>query len=231
MPAAAKEGDKEGFTLPPALGAAVAVVVAVLAAVGVSGDLLTRAVRNRPYELGGVIVAVLVLVGATVAWLSRRKPAAAFVIAALTVLLAIAVGVGARSIVDREQPLVTLTSQFTEQFIEITVTASGSGLRSDEDMLVQLQALSSFPENWDATLSCRTSRMDRFPPGEEPPWPGPLLLWEQAGPGPDGTTNVESMLQIPRNSYAGVCAFASLRGGEGKKPRSTAAFLRLTEVT
>ncbi len=60
------ESDSKDWTVSPALGAAVALVVAAFAAVGVSGDVLTRAVRNQPVGVAAMFVVALLAVGAVV---------------------------------------------------------------------------------------------------------------------------------------------------------------------
>jgi len=111
----------------------------------------------------------------------------------------------------------------------VTIHASGSGLKSSEDMLVQVQALDSFPEDLEAKNQCEHNRFREFRPGSEPFWPGPLLLWQQAGPDADGTVDIETTLQVPVAGYEGVCALVALRS-DGKDPRAVASFLRFPDT-
>jgi hypothetical protein len=211
--------------IPPALAAAAALIVAVLAAVGVSGDALTRAVRNDPIPLATVIILVLLVVGTTTAILNRAKRILALAVTLLTALLATTVFLGALALGEREQPSVSLSSQVDESRIAVTIHASGSSLKSKEDMLVQLQALEHFPEDSEGRSQCERSRFEEFRPGEEPLWPGPLLLWQQTGPDADGTVAVESTVEVPVGQYEGVCAFVALRS-DGKEPRYVRSYLR-----
>jgi len=135
-----------GFTLPPAITAAIALVVAGLAAVGVTGDALTKAVRNEPQLLAA---AVTIALAATVL-------AAAFLLSNWVVRLGLfgllgavvwAVWLGATSVADREQPLVSLssTSEATGNRT-LTVEVSASGLRTSDEILVQVVGIKKFTQ-------------------------------------------------------------------------------------
>jgi hypothetical protein len=128
---------------------------------------------------------------------------------------------------EREQPRIALSAQQSAETISVTISASGSGLKSDEDMLVQLQAIETFPDR--SEPACGRSRFESYRPGDEPVWPGPLLLWEQAGPDAKGAVAVESVLDVPPGRYDGVCAFVALRGG-GSAPRAVTGYLRFRDV-
>src|SRR5262245_49058405 len=66
-PAGDEKKDGDSFPFPPGLAAAIALVVAGLTAVGVSGDTLTRAVRNEPTKITWSIIVALGAAAALVA--------------------------------------------------------------------------------------------------------------------------------------------------------------------
>jgi len=213
------DDDASGFQVSPALAGAVALVVAGLAAVGVSGDLLTRAVRNQPAMMAATVsLAVLCAAGAVVVTLVRaRRPGTAAVVGILACISAFAVMLGAASLDVRETPVVSASVVATDTGYDVTVTARASGLRSDDDMLVQLQALRSFPEDATDYLSpgnleaaCTASRLTADP-NRFVTWPGPLLAWQQAGPDSRGEAETSVNVAIPRKRFAGLCAVAVYR--------------------
>lgn len=219
-------GKDSGFEIPPALAAGAALVVSVLAAVGISGDLLTRAARNRPVELSLLLVAVIAVVATYTIWLNRSRHLFSAAVGAIALVLCATVLFGAGSVAEREQPRVSLGAVSEQNLIKLTVKANGSGLKSEHDLLVQVHALTTFPETEDASIECRHNRFERYRPGREPRWPGPLLLWQQAGPDGDGEVNVEASLEVPIGRYQGVCVWAALRSDDGQAARATATYLR-----
>jgi hypothetical protein len=96
------------FSLPVSLTAGVALLVSVLAAVGVAGDTLTRAVRNAPpYVVVGVIVGVLIAMAVPL-FASNVPTIWKIAVGALIAVLAGGLFWVTGSIAEREQPLVTL---------------------------------------------------------------------------------------------------------------------------
>ncbi len=152
--------------------------------------------------------------------------AAAF--AMLTVVLA-TVALGATSIDERDKPSIALKATTTGATTTapskwtISVKASASGLRAREDMLVQVQGLSagipSDSRDFEAVQpQCITTAL-RHPRDEVArPYPsraGALLLWTQAGPSTDGSTVVESTVEVPMGAYEGACAVAIYANSRG----------------
>jgi hypothetical protein len=176
--------SKGHTALPPGLAAAIALVVAGLAAVGVTGDALTKAVRNEPGALGAAVILALaasVLLAVTTVFVrpsSTRnvnikarlklwsrdfwKTGNSWVTIGLMALLAgvaWAILLGASSVADREQPLVTLsfTSERTGNRM-LTIHVSASSLRTSEQILVQVIGLSKFTQaNKSVVQICETS--------------------------------------------------------------------------
>jgi hypothetical protein len=170
-----------------------------------------------------VVVATLVVVAIPALVLLRGRRMFFYCLLALLVVLAATVGLGAVSVAQREQPLVALSATTAGDITTVVISASGSGLKSSQDMLVQVQAMSSFPDTMTKGLRVACGR-DRFGPPHGS-WPGSLLLWQQAGPDSSGAVSVRSTMEIPAGDYEGVCAFVALRKGGGI--RFVQGFLRL----
>jgi hypothetical protein len=190
--------------LPPGLAAAIALVVAGLAAVGVTGDALTKAVRNEPGFLAAAVIlalaasvllavtTVLVRPSRTRNLLSRSfwKTRNFWMIIGLVALLAgvaWAVLLGASSVGDREQPLVTLTSTSERTgYRTLTVQVSATGLRTSEEVLVQVIGLNTFTQaNKTAVQVCETNwTYNSDLKGKDvkalPASTGTVLLWDRS---------------------------------------------------
>jgi hypothetical protein len=167
------DGPQSGF--PTVLTAALAFVVAGLAAIGLTGDALLRAVRNSPRWIA--VWFTLALIGAGIFVLGQlwpRKTTAnenaakttRFTVAWVLGIIGLALFVGATSaaiwfgayaVHDRELPLVTLqaapvaaapsaaSGRWTEGTIEVTITARAVGMTTKNDLLVQVVGLFSDP--------------------------------------------------------------------------------------
>lgn len=154
--------------VPGALTAAVALVAAALAALGLTGEALLRAVRNSPSVIA-LVVSLAVLGAATFAlssfWLAKspkkevrtKQSCMVFVFsfAGLLVMVAAvltAVWVGAAAVAARELPQVTLGAGPSKSgptgkgaagpsSIEITVTAEAANMVTGNDLLIQVVGL------------------------------------------------------------------------------------------
>lgn len=214
--------------IPAGVSAVVALAAAGLALVGVTGGVLVRAVRSSPGTIVLAIAALVVL--AVFAERADGRRRLGLVVAMLGVVL-LTLGLGATSIDERDKPSVSLKASSTGASATspgkwtVTVKATASGLRAREDMLVQLQGLpDGIPTDsseYDASYpGCNTSVLrpsKAEATGSYPPPAGDLLLWTQAGPSADGSTAVESSVDVPLDDYKGVCAVAiySRSGGYG----------------
>ncbi len=225
------------FTLPPALAAAIALVVAGLAAVGVTGDALTRAVRNQPGQLAAAVIIALaatVLVAAVL----LRNLIAGLGLLVLLVAVAWAVWLGAASVADREQPLVALSSTSESSGIRtLTVEVSASGLRTTDQILVQVIGIKKFAQANHATVALceRNWTYTSVAPDEYkvlPAGSGALLLWNRIGPDRTGTVKATIKIPIPSGQYQGICAWAPLpsRIGAEADIRNSAAYLKIVST-
>lgn len=219
--------EESGFAISPALAATVALLVAGLAAVGVSGELLARAVRNEPVHFAGALtlalLAVTVLVVRPLWRAGKRGPAVGIGVVCLLAVGAIVLG--AASLDVREKPAISVSAEPSDSggFV-VTVDARTAGLRSDEDLLVQVVALRNYPasesdyrgnspaaadgtEVMSVEQACSFSALTLAPRYSPPGAVGPLLAWQQAGPDSDGNSAVSFTLHVEAG-YAGVCAAA-----------------------
>ena len=214
-------------TVPTAFAAAIAVVVAALAAVGVEGDFLTRAVRNFPGLMALLYIAAMTAVGLPAAlWLYKHGRRTFAVGSALLVVIAsFGVLIGARSVSDREQPSVTLSSSEQDGVVTITVVANATSLRTIDTMLVRVLALT-------AAGSEQFDRPCQIPDqgASVPPEIGRVVAWQQSGP-TDNAGKVEVTLTAQLDAgYTAVCAMAVLADHDRQDPgddRRVLAYLAL----
>ncbi|MEO5608297.1 MAG: hypothetical protein ABIQ61_10005 [Ornithinibacter sp.] len=213
------DAPRDKPVVPGGVTAVVALSAGVLALIGLTGGVLVRAVRSSP---GTIVVAIAVLI--VLAVVAERSKGAVRVVAGVAILgvVLLTLGLGATSIDERDKPSVALKATSTPASATapgtwtITVRATASGLRAREDMLVQLQGLrTGIPTDAESYLAtdpgCRSTVLRTPMQESRTPYPtssGDLLLWTQAGPGADGSTVVESSVQVPLGAYKGACAVA-----------------------
>lgn len=224
------------------VGAAVTLVVAALAAVGVSGDYVPRLVRDQPATVATVMwiaLAGAVLIAAAVALASAELneayswvPSVVGFVGAFVVLGSAfwAVDLGTDSISDREQPRAVLSAATVGDVVTVSVDAHGSSLTLSETMLVQVIGLKHVSN----TLSgndglCTVSRLgDNLNPNT-----GTLLAWERLGADSKGDASGVVKVEIARDEFQGVCAFGALTDrpnvneATSNNARWTVAYLRL----
>lgn len=181
------------------LAAAGGLVVGVLAATGITGDLLVRMVRNEPSRVGGPLIVLLALgliVGACTAW-QNSTSWLRMVIVAATIVAGGSLGAlafwGAEVQNDREIPSVALELTDGDRGLSLHVTASASSLPSDDVLLVQVLELPDPTDTLEELkLACKT--------------PGNLTLvgyghvrrflgWTEVGPNAKGEATAD--LTIP----------------------------------
>jgi hypothetical protein len=148
--------------LPTGPTTAIALVVAVFAAVGVTGDLVPRMVRDQPGQvrfilwtaiLGAAVIALVALQRARSKQRDVAKPAGRTVgfhgvIGSIGVLAAISwsVYLGTESVGKRESPRVVISATTGQnRIVTISVEVSASGLTLRDDMRVQIVGLTTTP--------------------------------------------------------------------------------------
>jgi hypothetical protein len=182
----------------PAVGAVA--IVAVLAAVGVAGDLLPRLVRNEP-----LWAAVLVSVAVGSLFVMLLGGRTSHVVG--TVLLAAAlIGMtvlGVTSLSERETPQVALTLSRDAETAQLSVAivAGATSLRSTETMLVQVVGLPEALTGERLHEECVGNR----DPVDEADDDLEVLLWNETGPDQTGRAAVETMLDVAEEEYEVVC--------------------------
>lgn len=198
-----------------------------LGAVGLSGDLLARVLRNQPLAFGSTMAFVVVLVTILVA-LRATDLIHKAVIGALGASLAAAVVMGAHYHSMREIPWITVSVSSAENDPSrtvIAIQAGASGLKSSEQMLVQLQGMRNFDLNADARRACETYQ-DQTNGDALSASTGVLLTQLTAGPDEKGTASVEFSVQYDLTDYTGICGWAALQKRPGQRG-SAIAYVRL----
>jgi hypothetical protein len=220
----ATNSNDGGFTssLGAVLGIATTLVVGVFAALGVSGNLLARMVRNDPKSsstiLIGAIMAV-VLLAIVAAFHAVPNWFAVVPVIVLGITLAAAARTGAESLGKRENPSVLLNvSQMPSEGLTLTVKATGSSLGRGDRMLVRVAAItrplsvkeSWYGDQWTTELKMVTNEECKRP--ELHPRDiktARLLSWTETGPNISGDAATEQTMPIPDNAKY-VCAWAIL---------------------
>jgi hypothetical protein len=150
MESSPSEQSKGGPVITNSLGTGIALVVAALAAVGLSGGALTRSVRNFPIPIS-VILCVALIASLAIALLINKTGSAwaNVVVYAAAVLLVIAacgaVALGAYSVHEREQPSVSLAAEYgADGKALVTVSVAAAGLSTQDQLVVQILGLRTF---------------------------------------------------------------------------------------
>jgi hypothetical protein len=190
----------------------------------VSGDALTRAVRNEPQLLALAITVALAAAVILAVLTLHNWPAKAGLLVILGAVIS-AVWLGALSVANREQPLVALSSSSENTGSRtLTVDVSAAGLRTTDEVLVQVIGLEIFTDVGTARTTCEHDW------GKTPASGGTLLLWDRIGPDPKGNVKITIKIPVPNGKYQGICAWAPLpsRIGHESEARNSAAYLTVT---
>lgn len=232
---------------------AIALFVGALAAVGVAGDVLTRAVRNLPLLMSALLTIIVVaamglfIVGSRTGrrsserttLLQRRFLTLIAVATCLTVL------VGATSVADREQPAIALQASYTSNQITLTVESSAAGLATTDQLTVQVLGLSQFSVIDRQTVEiCEQvfahsisddlgTDLQQLLDQKHDRYTGKvsILLSERLGPDSQGNIKSVTKLDVPAGIYQGVCAFSPLPSNQLESSRSSASYLRLSNCS
>ena len=229
--------DKGGFTtsLGTVLGIATTTVVAVFAALGVSGNLLSRMVRNEPDTFRWILFyAIVAVVFAAAITAIRSWPNELIVVPVigLGAVLVIAAFEGADSQRVRENPSISLSlSKSQPGSLTVTAKATGSSLRSNDRMLLRIVAITrrlavdelpgSTPT--DKRTQLRTVTNEECKRGELHPLnvkDARLLSWTETGSDTSGEATTEQTMPVPSTAQY-VCAWAIL-SARPTEPRENA---------
>lgn len=197
--------------LAAGLAAAGTLIVGAFAAVGISGDLLPRMVRNEPIWTAVLVCAALILVAIAV-FSSNAK----LIVVPLTLVLLGIVVTGVLSLQQRENPQVAVTADVDESGkVLLAVTASASSLRSDERMLVQLVGLTRELAGGELKAACRQSQSTADADRDDLD----VLISNETGSAANGASSLVVQAFAAEDAYVRYCALAIL----GERSVSNAA--------
>lgn len=241
--------NEGGFSPTQVLTAVVALFVAALAAVGVTGDILTRAVRNYPIAISALlIVTLLATLGFFTVDLSesrsgdRKKVLRGRHVMGIVASICATILLGALSVADREQPGIALQATYSGGQVTLTVESNAAGLATKDQLSVQVLGLSKFSVidrttaeiceqiyahsiragSGDNLQDFLNSRHDKYQGTVS------ILLSERLGPDSTGTIKSITKLDFPAGLYQGVCAFSPLPNEQIESARNSASYLRLS---
>lgn len=198
-----------------------ATVVGVFVALGIEGDARERLIRNQP---GDVVMAfALVLVGLTLpVLLERFRNWLPPIIGGALVLggALVALDAGSRSISDREQPDLKITTAPVKGQpgnVDVVVTGKAISLASKEKMLLRVIAVRPTASGLLFDL-CRSSavpghELESLEPARRAsagPDPVRTLHWGESAPSAKGETSASASFRLPSLQFSHVCAYAAL---------------------
>lgn len=195
-----------------------ALVVAVLTAIGIQGDLLARALRNFPEIL--IVAFALVIVGLSLPFFytgsdpDKKLPKFLSTIGLSCVCLGIilALALGGISSAEREQPSLTIAAapdNAHSSRVTVTVTATANSLRADEDALLRVVGLKSGAQI-PTSEACRATAT--WGHGEST-----VLSWGTSGPDLVGKATLTSTIAVSAHDFGVVCAYVGLRDRDTRK--------------
>jgi hypothetical protein len=217
-----------------------AVIVVILVALGIEGDVRSRFIRNEPshvFTAFGLVLlglAIPVLVKAGRGKKDNRWPP---IIGGVLVLLGAlwAIFSGAQSVGEREQPDVSVAASSVAgdpSMIDVVVSASGTSLRTDDTMLLRVVAIR--PEaaslRWQV---CEDGDQEAIPEelrkkvDESVTEPARLLSWSQSGPTATGTSSAEAAFEVARSEFRFVCVYVALSSRGSSDARAVASMVDL----
>ena len=194
-------------------------VVSLFAAVGISGDYLTRAVRNNTDDVTfwfSVVIAGLVLpfIGFLLSksgkqeWWTQLISIGGIALVLLGSIMTI--HIAANSLSEREMPGITAETTWPEDDstdVTITVAATGASLRAQENLLLRVIGIRTTDQQElddqcildDRTLRPTISESVR------------VLARGVVGPEPNGTAKQKVVVEADSAEFDFVCAYALLR--------------------
>jgi hypothetical protein len=232
------DGSRNGLStlLAAAIPAAYGVIIALLVALGIQGEVLTRLLRNEPIPMAiafglAIVGAALPLIGIAISGVVRAtstrdgrvagtRVAAARTwglwlnVAGATMLLAgviLALVAGIWTFSDREQPTLTITSSSVDdaESAEITFEASALSLSTEDKMLLRvIVLLDRTADVQQANEVCRNASSVAPPADGESP--ASVLFWGETGPNATGATANTATVRVAANRWTFVCALAAL---------------------
>jgi hypothetical protein len=214
------DADKRGFSgLGTILGIAASLIVTVFAALGVSGNLLARMVRDDPVASRNILVLgiVMVVVAAVITAIPRvRNDWVVVPVIGLAVVLSLAAHAAAVSQNKRENPSISLTVSPTPSGgLSLTAKATGSSLKSNDRLLLRVTAITrrlAVTPSSTAATELRTVTDQECKRGELHPYNprnARLLSWTETGSNVTGEAATEQTMPVPPTAQY-VCAWTIL---------------------
>lgn len=204
----------------------VATVVAVFANLGIEGDLLPRLLRNEPTWVTVSLLLATVGLMLPVLALSPKVDDRYGSIGAFLMLLAVAAGVvvAVRASGEREQPVIAVTRGADPTDggnADVTVTATGLNLASDERMLLRVVLLPDTATMALAEPACSSTAGDSWvldTGGHEELEGSVVGAWIENGGDLTGGVETTTTVEVP-DGFGLLCAHAVLTP-KGSSPRS-----------
>lgn len=210
--AAAKPTDGDlPISARVALYGSITLALAVLAAIGIQGDVLGRLIRNQSQLFPWAIVVVLLggalpFIGAV--WKRTLLTRVGAALGAVLLLVGVSwmVWIGADSLALRDQPVVNLTATIAaDGSLRVSADASSTSLKADEKMLLDVKTVDAGASG--TTLDwCRDSLVSKRVEGAA----GRSVYWGETGPSATGAAKDSIELVLERNDARYVCARAAL---------------------
>ncbi|TFC27927.1 hypothetical protein E3O25_08910 [Cryobacterium sp. TMT1-3] len=193
-----------------ALYGSITLALAVLAAIGIQGDVLGRLIRNQTQLFPWAIVVVL-LGGAAVHWRRLETHLLTRIGAALGALLLLIgvswmVWIGAESLALRDQPVVNLTATIAaDGSVQVSADASSTSLKANDKMLLDVKTVDAGAGG--TTLDwCRDSLVSKHVESAA----GRSVYWEETGPSATGAAKDSIELVLDRGNARYLRASAAL---------------------
>lgn len=214
------DSDKRGFSgLGTILGIAASLIVTVFAALGVSGNLLARMVRDDPVASRNILVLgiVMVVVAAVITAIPQVGNYWVVVpVIGLAVVLSLAAHAAAVSQNKRENPSISLTLAPTPSGgLSLTAKATGSSLKSNDRLLLRVTAITrrlDVTPSYSGETELRTVTNEECKRGELHPLNtrnARLLSWTETGSNVTGEAATEQTMPVPPTAQY-VCAWTIL---------------------
>ncbi|WP_129590419.1 hypothetical protein [Cryobacterium aureum] len=205
------QGAKGEAPLKVAVWLYFSLLIAVLAAIGIQGDILQRLIRNDPSLFAWAAITTIIGAALPVLFasnLGRQSPVK--VIATFGAFLAVggicwALWLGAQSITDREAPSLDFSVEKVDGgAVRVIAHASSTSLRTTETMLLRITAIRgdgvSTTDPWDLCASRGRLMTTTDPSG----W---VVAWLEKGPSATGVADIKWQSDIDITGVRYVCAY------------------------
>jgi len=234
------DAERRGFSgLGTILGIAGTLIVTVFAALGVSGNLLARMVRDDPQASRNILVLGIGMVVVAAVITAIPKVANGWVVVpviGLAVVLSLAAHAAAVSQGKRENPSISLTLAPTQSGgLSLTAKATGSSLKSNDRLLLRVTAITRRLEvepSASGATELRTVTDEECKRAELHPLDtrnARLLSWTETGSNVSGEAATEQTMPVPPTAQY-VCAWTILSARPTEAPEDAPEDLALVDL-